>query len=326
VRDQPILVNLDTEQPYAQTHRSGFGASEAAAVVGMDPYCTTWELYHRKIGTVLDQGDTFHTRRGKHLEPWIVQEFQLATGIEVIRHPVGVFRAPDQRWMLATPDADLADNSLLECKSIGWRMADEIGEPGSDQLPVPWILQAQQQMHVMGRELVRFGVMIEVERLVIFNIPRDDRLIDTLIAAEGDLWGRIVSGKPPEVAEWSHHLEAVKRVYRNIQVGNAVELSDHSRDSWAELQSLKLARKKIEEREEQIKAQVYAEIGDANYGLLGGDRVIRRSIVKEAEVKYTRKSYIDYREIKRPKGLEGPAPETQLQIEGETNHGETKNS
>lgn len=293
---------------YAETHQTGFGASEAAAVVGVDPYCSPWELYHRKTGAIPERSaeDSIHLRRGIHFEPFIVREFEIAHPERpVAEYPMRTFRHPVFPFMLATPDADLDSGDLLECKSIGWRLADEIGEPGTNQLPEPWIIQAQQQMSVMGRQRVVFAVLVEVEKLLVFNVDRHDGIISALIEAERELWERIRDRKAPEPGDTTS-LAAVKRVFRDVTIGKVVELPAELRDRWQVKEALDEQIKALEARRDAIKAECYAACGDAHIAMISPTHCIKRELRPETRVEFVRREYVDFRCVKIPKGLALP--------------------
>lgn len=301
---------LEKRSSYQETHASGFGASEAAAVVGQDPYCTPWELYHRKTGELPEKemGGSIHLRRGVHLEPFIVAEYQRANPGIPIEYPMGTFRHPVHEFMLATPDAGLSELQGLECKSVGWRLADMIGEPGTNQLPPHWILQGQQQMAVMGWSSIVFAVLVEVETLKVYHVEQHDGIIGALVAAERELWERIQNREPPEPECWAGHLDAVKRVFRTIEPGKVIELEPEAKAAWARKREIDIQVKALEDERDTIKAHVYASLGDAQIGLIDEAHCIRRQLMKGSTYTVNRAERVDFREVKIPKGIALPLP------------------
>jgi putative phage-type endonuclease len=298
-----LLPKLDS---YQETHASGFGASEAAAVVGQDPYCTPWELYHRKTRDIPDKADSesIHLRRGVHLEPFIVAEYQRANPGQPIEYPMGTYRHPVHEFVLASPDAGLSETAGLECKSIGWRVADMIGEPGTNQLPPHWICQGQQQMAVMGWETIVFAVLVEVETLKVYHVERHDGIIEALVAAERELWERIQNREPPEPECWAGHLDAVKRVFRTIEPGKVVHLTDAAKADWTRKREIDAQVKALEDERDTLKAHVYASLGDAQLELIDETHCIRRQMVKASTYTVERRERVDFREVKIPKGID----------------------
>ena len=296
---------LQKRDSYQATHATGFGASEAAAVVGQDPYCTPWELYHRKTGDIPDKADSesIHLRRGIHLEPFIVAEYQRANPGQPIEYPMGTYCHPVHEFVIASPDAGLSEVSGLECKFVGWRLADMIGEPGTNQLPPHWIIQGQQQMAVMGWESIVFAVLVEVETLKIYHVERHEGIIEALITAERELWERIQNREPPEPECWAGHLDAVKKVFRDIDPGKVVHLTDKAKTAWARKREIDVAVKALEDERDTIKAQVYASLGDAQLGIIDGEKCIRRQMVKASTYTVERAERVDFREVKIPKGI-----------------------
>lgn len=82
-------------QPAPVEDRSNWlGASEAGAVLGVDPFTTRLQLYERKVGLEPPYEGNRHTRRGTRLEEVAAEEYTEATGRTLHRvntrftHPV----------------------------------------------------------------------------------------------------------------------------------------------------------------------------------------------------------------------------------------------
>lgn len=185
---------LCTAKPGSKTwlsHRpGGIGASEIAAMLGLNPYQTPVQLWLTKTGK--DEGFTgnYATRRGQHLEAFV-----LATYAE--HYPDSIVEAhPDIPSMLAHPDVPQArcsldalahnrDTSLVvEIKTAGHRQR---GKWADDALPDAYALQVMYQLAVTGLDLGHVAADIAgdyVERVVV----RDDAMCDRLINAVAKWW------------------------------------------------------------------------------------------------------------------------------------------
>ncbi len=175
-------------------HR-GIGASEIAAALGLSPYKAPLELWLEKTGQREGFAGNDATEWGHDVEPalreWYVRRSQAAVWV-----PPGSLFHDGIAWMRSTPDGIVlhADAEAVggasspdawlrgfEAKNVGWRSAHRWGEPGSDEVPIEYLLQAQQGMAVTGLECWDIVASIGGAAPEIFPIVRDEDLIGMLI-------------------------------------------------------------------------------------------------------------------------------------------------
>jgi len=326
-REPEVVATPDTPEWHA-ARRTGIGASEAAAAVGLSRWSTAFELYHRKRGNTAPVEENDAMRMGKRLEPIVVDEFREHEDVpeEHVLYPVPMFRSGSHEFVLATPDALLLDEAaatsrnpsvrwhafelglclasaeLLECKTTGWRSAEGLGEDGSDFVPFDWLCQAQQQMFVMGLERCHFAVLVDGRTYRQFQVARDEELVERIVEAEADLWRRIEEGDEPE-PDWKHPKTAALIAHLHGLAGESVTLTAAAGIAWEQYEELgrkiKEFTKPLEAERDELKARVLHEMGAAAVGLLpGGDRQINRSQQEEKEIAYTRKAFVNVRASK----------------------------
>lgn len=95
VVDVADIDQLPNEQ-YALLRKNGFGCSDSSKLVGVNPYGTITELIDEKARTVLTEeelavGDKVAVRKGRELEPFIIQKNSQITGNKIIK-PVDMYR------------------------------------------------------------------------------------------------------------------------------------------------------------------------------------------------------------------------------------------
>jgi predicted phage-related endonuclease len=66
---------------WLERRRQTLGASDAAAALGLSPYCSPLQLYLRKIGSLPEQEETEAMRWGTLLEPLLAREYTRRTGL-----------------------------------------------------------------------------------------------------------------------------------------------------------------------------------------------------------------------------------------------------
>ena len=110
-----------------EVHKTGIGASDAAAAVGLSPYKSPWELWLEKTGrdATLPKPDPKDTTEpvywGTLLEPIVAAAYTQQTERKV-RKVNAVLQHPQHRFMLANIDRGVIGNpgvQILECKTAG---------------------------------------------------------------------------------------------------------------------------------------------------------------------------------------------------------------
>lgn len=133
----------------------GIGASEVAAVVGLSPWETPYQLWRRKLGLDPPLEENSAMKLGHYLEDAVARLWSDATGLSVIKSSSSDFMfvnkeyphiqvSPDRTYWLGGKHND--DNKgILECKTTQLDI-----DP--DNLPKHWFVQLQTNLGVSGLE------------------------------------------------------------------------------------------------------------------------------------------------------------------------------
>jgi putative phage-type endonuclease len=181
----------------------GIGASEAGAVLGLDPYRTGYAVWLAKTGRAMcsNGAPSIAARRGQYLEP-LVAELYAARFPGVTLTQGTTLAHPDHPCILATPDFVVVgdgDARLVECKSKLWRTARGFGEEGTDEVPDSIQLQVQQQMLVTGLSRCDVAVLIDDEFRV-YPVQANPSIQQVLLERLPAWWQRhVVEGIAPDV-------------------------------------------------------------------------------------------------------------------------------
>lgn len=300
---EPEFVAEPGTTNWMEARSTGIGASECAAACGVGQYDTPLHVYLRKRGELPPIDETEDMWWGKELEPSVCRGFTRKTGIKVSQYPCPMLRHPDYPYMLATPDARLESDELLECKTRNIWTGKELGEEGTDQLPENVWMQAQQQLSVTGLEVCHVATLID-RRLKIHRVERSDSIIARIVELEGELWERIQTGNAPEPS-WNHPAtaELIKEL-NGVETGKTVILGNDIADIWREQKDIADRMKELKETRDSLRAKVAFAMGDAaiamfeaNNGVPCDFEVVRKQIDRKAyEVAAT--SYVDMRQRK----------------------------
>lgn len=203
----------------------GIGASEIAAVVGLDPYDPhALKLYQRKVG-----GDSFAGNRvtawGNRLEPVIREVTAEQTGLVIL--PSQTLQHPKHKIAIATPDGLVYDNGnrlvgVHQIKTTSNR--EEWGEPGTDEVPERTIAQVTWELLVVrgvtGVDVSHayvtplfLGEDFRRSKLPVYIVKWDAEFAGSLLASATAFWEKHVAPRiPPEVqpgdAQYRDYLKA----------------------------------------------------------------------------------------------------------------------
>lgn len=177
---------------------TGLGASDAAPALGLpEAFRTPFELWQEKSGHGPAFVESLPVMVGRALEPVTRTLFMQKTGLIVTRAGEQIVD-PSNNWRWVTLDGWCSDGALLEAKAISWTGASW-GEPGTDQVPIPYLVQCQHGMACTGAFKVYVPVLFDGKRFEVYVVERDEEVIRTITAAEYAFWQRVVNNDPPPI-------------------------------------------------------------------------------------------------------------------------------
>lgn len=230
---------------WLKERKRGIGGSEAAAICGVSPYRTPLQVWEDKRGLTGTQEDNPAMFWGRTLEPIIRQKYSDETGREVLL-PTEILTRPEYPFMLGNIDGFTKEPRLVEIKTAGYPTG--WGEPGTDEIPLPYIFQVQHYMIITRIPVADIPVLIGGRDFRIYTVEADAELQQMIIEKEAEFWQLVETGVPPAPVNY----EDVVRLYRKSeakQITATEEIEDR-------LEELKRARRFIttyEEQETQLK-------------------------------------------------------------------------
>lgn len=295
----PQRLCASTDPQWLDMRQKGIGASEAAAACGVSPWATPLELYHRKRGDLPPVQENRAMRFGSFVEPFIAGEFERETGLKIQTLQPGLFAHGGLSYVLATPDAVISEDELLEIKTMNDRRAwDNLGEQGTDEIPLEWNVQAQQQMAVMGARTCWFAVLVGGSDLRVYEINRHDVVIERVLSKVTELWNRIETANPPEaIPEHKTSLQLAKDLYGDV-TGEVITLSTEAAEAWEQYEDCTKQAGTLKKRADAAKAMVLMELENAGAGRLPDGRFVKRSIVNRKGYSVEPATYVTCKAVK----------------------------
>src|SRR5690242_20123452 len=153
---------------WLEARRNGLGASEVAAVFGLDKYTSPFDLWLQKKGEAPERvGDSPQARRGRFAEAGIADEYAEVTGDVLVRVPT--VKHPDLPILFASADRMAVEAKVDGAQREFWRYPVEIknrggfprgfGESGTDQVPDAIAVQVHVQMACYDLNEARVAVV-----------------------------------------------------------------------------------------------------------------------------------------------------------------------
>jgi putative phage-type endonuclease len=72
-------LNMPREE-WLQWRKKGIGGSDAATILGLNPYASLLSLWADKLGMMPEREDNEQMRQGRDLEGYVAERFMEATG------------------------------------------------------------------------------------------------------------------------------------------------------------------------------------------------------------------------------------------------------
>lgn len=253
-----------SHEEWLEHRRTGIGGSDAATVVGLNPWSSLYALYCDKRGELPPKDDNEAMRQGRDLEQYVAARWCERTGKRCQRDN-HMWRSTRWPWMLADIDrAVLGENAGLECKttSVHNRSDFEGGE-----VPLNYYVQCQHYMAVLGFDRMYLAVLVLNRGFYDFVIERDDAEIERLAAAEGAFWQSVLAGDPPPIDGSEATQDAVRRMHPREAHGLVLDLPSAVDADLGTLDALISSRKELDEQIALIKNEIMARMGDASLAL-----------------------------------------------------------
>lgn len=294
-RDASSALALTPERKALRATR--IGASEVGALFGLDPFCTRFELWHRKAGSLPEEdlSDNRHVFWGTILEPAVAQGVALREGWAV-RKVNRDSPHPEVDCLGASLDYEVVGHErgpgVLEIKTAdayAVRSWDN-GEP-----PLRYQLQLQAQLDCTRRAWGAIAVLVGGNDLRVYTYEPHGAAIERIRTEAVKFWQTLHAGLEPPI-DYQADAAVIAKLYSHTTADKVVDM--RGSDRFAQLcRAYKLAGRvlsHVEARKDAIKAELVTMAQDAALALGEGCKLTARD-VEPKEISYTRSGYRDVR-------------------------------
>lgn len=271
MRRKVCRVTDITHEQWLEYRRTGIGGSDAATVVGLNPYSSLYTLYNDKLGLIPTKEDNEAMRQGRDFEDYVSRRWMEATGKKVRRNCY-MWRSDEHPFMLADIDREVVgENAGLECKTTSaYNKADLEG----GEVPLTYYVQCQHYMAVMGFDRMYLAVLVLNRGFYHFVIERSPEEIAALIDAEETFWrDHVLPRIPPPIDGSESTLDTLSNLYPAAQPDGVCPLSRRAAEDLAAIEELTVQRKDLDDAIRAAKARVMEEMGALPAGSCEGWRV-----------------------------------------------------
>jgi putative phage-type endonuclease len=303
-----LVVHGDAPRAdWLAARRQGVTASEIAVVLGLSPYGSPFELFHRKTGALPPSPpDNEAMALGRYLEDYVVQQFAgRHPDFTVTGNGEALYAHPDRPWQMASPDRLVEDGpscgiierdgvfhvepvAVLETKTSATH--EDWGEDGTGEIPVHYRCQVLWQLDVMQVTAAYVACLfLHTRKVRVYQLAMDDGAradLKVMRSAARRFLERIDHGDEPDVDWRPATTGALKALHPEVDDGREVLIGRQLAISYrAAVRRFKDA----EQRKDEMANRVLAAMGTAQHAVERGtlDTVASRSVSHPRRVSAT---------------------------------------
>lgn len=306
------IINPKNEAEWLALRMKDITSTDCAALFGISPYLTKFELFHRKKrAEVVDFKTNERVRWGNLLQDAIAagvaeeQGWTVRKMTEYIRNEElragSSFDFSIENWIPTDPahvHVKRQELGLLEIKNVdglqyknGW-LEDE---DGNIEAPTHIEIQVQHQLMVSEREFAYIGALVGGNNLILLKRTRDEVVIAAIRKAVAEFWASIEANEPP-APDFKADAAFISKLYGYAEPNKVFDArGDESvLEKALEYKRLGDIAKDADEKRKAIKAELLTIIGDSEK-VSGEGFTISAGIVGSCPISYVREEYRNFR-------------------------------
>lgn len=299
-------MNSEEKQAWLKERLEVVTSTEIAALFGISPYMTLFELWHKKKAKDISGiQENERMKWGTRLQESIALGIGVDNGWDI--NPMTEFKKLEEFKIGSSFDyralVPMGANGgeddlvvLLEIKNVdtlafrdSWLIDGE-----NIEAPPHIELQVQHQLLVSGYKEAYMGALVGGNKVFLIKRKPDEEIFEQIKRKVKEFWKSIEDNIEPE-PDFNRDSEFIISLFNNATTGRVSKASE----SVSELANLyKIERDKetkAKEKKEEYKAKMLMEIGD-NSKILGEDFTISSGMVKETQIEaYLRKGFRNFK-------------------------------
>lgn len=219
-----------TERAWLKMRDGDITATAAAALFGVCPYMTPFDLFHRLAGTVrVEFEENERMTWGKRLQGAIAKGICADNGWKIVAsHAFLYARSKRLPGVACSPDYIIEDPAhpelgygCLEIKNVDLFVGLDDWSDG--EAPPHIEFQLQQQIGVCGFKWGVIGGLIGGNRPHVFRREADAEVIDAIFDAADAMQKRVTANEPPP-PDYLKDYQTLRTLYRTAEPGKSIDL------------------------------------------------------------------------------------------------------
>jgi len=283
--------------------KSGIGGSETATLVGLDGYEQPIDVFNRKVHGIAKEihPDNQAVYFGNAFEEAVSKTYEERTDTKLRKMPGR--RHPDMPFLVGHLDRKIeGEHRGVEIKNVGFRVADDWGEHGTDQVAPYYLPQVHHYNLLYDYESFDVAAVIGGQELRIYTVERSSGWDELITETVSKFWRDHVETKTPPPIDFGHRrvLESLRRGIPCVAPDSRVELPPEAL-YWHQVREQATSQtKSYQAVADGAKAHLLHLIGDSALGLLPDGTAYTQKKVKRSGFQVEASSYIDLRHTKKP--------------------------
>lgn len=258
-------IKTNGREEWLALRKQYIGGSDAAAVVGLNPFASPFSLWAEKTGNLPEFEGNLATEVGTYLEEFVAKKFEKETGKTVRRCNLSLVN-DKYPWAIANVDRlVVGEDAGLEIKTTSELNMKRFK---NGEYPDNYFCQCCHYLAVTGKARWYLAVLIGNREFRTFTIDRDEDEIAALMQAEEKFWCEyVLARKAPPVDGHSATSETIRALYSEDS-DESIDLTDCDR-LFDRRKTLAGQQKALKEEIDGIDNQLKVMLGSASRGLCG---------------------------------------------------------
>lgn len=260
------LIKISTKsmphEEWLEHRRKSIGGSDAAAIIGLNPYASAYSVWADKRGLLVPKEDSEAMRLGRDLEDYVAKRFCEETGKKV-RRENNIIINPEHPFAHANVDRMIiGEDAGLECKTTS---SLNLKKFKNGEFPATYYAQCVHYMAITGAKRWYLAVLILGREFKWFCIERDEAEIFALMSSEAEFWALVEAGTPPAADGEKSTSEAISTIYAEGGNDDSVELFAYESE-LSQYLALGEQIKELKKLQDGCANKVKAYLGDSARG------------------------------------------------------------